>query len=63
MPHDLKTRTIDYREESPPDWATPEEKVNFWPRRAARFMCDEIDRVEKKLAAEKAAAGNEVSGL
>lgn len=54
MPHDYKTRTIDYTEEHPPEWATPEEKVNFYPKRVAKFICAEIDRVEKLFAEQKA---------
>lgn len=59
MPHDYKTRTIDYTEEHPPEWATPEEKINFYPKRAAKFICAEIDRVEKMLAEKKAAEKKE----
>lgn len=55
MAHDYKTRTIDYTEEHPPEWATPEEKIRFYPKRAAKFICDEIDRVETEMAAENAA--------
>ena len=54
MPHDYKTRTIDYMEEHPPEWATPEEKINFHPKRAAKLICAEIDRVEKLFAEQKA---------
>lgn len=55
MPHNFETREIDYNEEHPPEWATPEEKIKFHPRRAAMFMCAEIDRVEKLFAERKAA--------
>ena len=41
-------------EEHPPEWATPEEKINFHPKRAAKLICAEIDRVEKLLAEQKA---------
>lgn len=54
MPHDYKTRTIDYMEEHPPEWATPEEKINFHPKRAAKLICAEIDRVEKLFAEQNA---------
>ena len=59
MPHDYKTRTIDYMEEHPPEWATPEEKINFHPKRAAKLICAEIDRVEKLLAEQKAKENQE----
>lgn len=54
MLHDYKTRTIDYTEKHPPEWAMPEEKVNFYPKRVAKFICAEIDRVEKLFAEQKA---------
>lgn len=53
MPHDFATRTIDYREDNPPEWATPEERINFWPKRTARLICDEAERVEAEMAARK----------
>lgn len=55
MPHDYKTKTVDYNEEKPPDWYTSEEQINYYPARAAWFVCREIDRVEALFAAEKAA--------
>jgi len=54
MPHDYKTKTVDYNEEKPPDWYTSEERINYYPARDAWFVCREIDRVEA-LFAEKAA--------
>ena len=59
MAHDFKTRTIDYSEEHPPEWATPQEKIDFHPRRAAKFICDELRRVEAEIAAKKAEAQTE----
>lgn len=53
MAHDHKTRTIDYTEEHPPEWATPEEKMNFHPKRLAKFICIEIRKAEEKLEAQK----------
>lgn len=53
MAHDYKTRTIDYNEEQPPEWATPQEKIDFYPKRAAHFICEEYRRAEAKLAAQQ----------
>ena len=52
MPHDYQTRTIDYNEEHPPEWATREEKQDFHPKRAAKIICEELRRAEAKLAGE-----------
>lgn len=61
MAHDYKTRTIDYTEEHPPEWATPEEKVNFYPKRTAHFICEELRRAEEKPAAEQNTDKKEVA--
>lgn len=53
MAHNYETRTIDYTEEHPPEWATPEEKANFYPIRAAKLICAEIRKAEDKLDAQK----------
>lgn len=55
MAHDLKTRTIDYTQEQPPEWATPQEKIDFFPKRAAKLICEEVRRAEEKLAAKQTA--------
>ncbi len=49
MAHDLQTRTIDYTEEHPPEWATDQEKIEFYPKKAAMFICQELRRVEAQL--------------
>lgn len=54
MAHDYKTHTIDYSEERPPEWATPQEKIDFHPKRAAWFICQEVRRVEAEMAAKEA---------
>ena len=53
MAHHYETRTIDYTQEHPPEWATPEEKVNFYPIRAAKLICAEIGRAEDQMDALK----------
>lgn len=47
MAHDFKTRTIDYTQEHPPEWASPQEKIDFYPKRAAKLICLEIERNEE----------------
>lgn len=49
MAHDLKTRTIDYTMDSPPEWATPEERIQFWPKHTAKLISQEAERVEKEI--------------
>lgn len=61
MAHDFKTRTIDYSEEQPPEWATPQEKIDFHPKRVAHFICEELRKAEAKLAAQKAADENKAA--
>ena len=56
MAHDYKTRTIDYTEEQPPEWATPQEKIDFYPKRTAKFICEEIRRAEERLAVKQKVA-------
>ncbi len=58
MAHDFKTRTIDYSEKEPPEWATPEEKVKFYPRRTAHIICEELRLAEEREAAQKKAEEN-----
>ena len=55
MAHDLKTRTIDYTMDQPPEWATPDERIKFWPKRTAKLISIEVERVEAEMAAKKAA--------
>lgn len=54
MAHDYETRTIDYSEDDPPEWATPQEKIDFYPKSAAHFICQELRRVEAEMAAKEA---------
>ncbi len=60
MAHDKETRTIDYTMDEPPEWATPEEKIEFWPKRTAKLICMEIERVEVQKATEGVFAKEEV---
>lgn len=53
MAHDLKTRTIDYTMDHPPEWATPEERIQFWPKRTAKLISMEAERVEKEIATKE----------
>ena len=57
MAHDYKTRTIDYTEKHPPEWATPQEKIEFYPKHAAKFISEEVKRAEAKLTAENTDGG------
>ncbi len=54
MAHDLKTRTIDYTMDQPPEWATPDERIMFWPKRTAKLICMEAERVEAEMAEKEA---------
>ena len=58
MAHDYKTRTIDYSEEHPPKWASPQEKIDFHPKRAAKLLADEMRRVEAEMEKKKAEGMN-----
>lgn len=62
MPHDYKTKTVDYNEDKPPEWYTSQERIDYYPARAAWFVCREIDRVEALYAAKNAASGDTPSG-
>ena len=53
MHHDFKTRTIDYSEEHPPEWATPQEKIDFYPKSVAYLFRQELRRVEAEIAARE----------
>lgn len=54
MAHDYATRTIDYTEDHPPEWATMQEKVDFYPKHAAKLIVAELRRVEAEMAAKEA---------
>ncbi len=61
MAHDLKTRTIDYTMDHPPEWATPEERIQFWPKRTAKLISMEAERVEKETTLKETPSESEAA--
>lgn len=61
MAHDIATKTVDYSMEQPPEWYTPQERIDYHPARAAWFISQEMKRVEAEMAAKKAAQESEVA--